>query len=597
MFGKTSFGFLMFGFILVVLMSLNYCASGAPAQTPVCMGTPWPAMDGLGRALPLPEEVGPPKPGKFVGIFYFMNLAQWPPFEKGPFDVSKILKEDPEAIKKPDSPLWGPEGSPHFWGEPLFGYYHAEDPWVLRRHANLLADAGIDTLIFDTTNRVTFRNVYMKLCEVFSQVRKEGGQTPQILFMVNTEAGATAQELFNDLYKPGLYSDLWFQWEGKPLMICDPEKASPEVKDFFTLRRAHWPFELKNTKCAWHWEATYPQPYGFTDDPDVPEQVNVAVAQNLRAADGKVTHMSRGDARGRSFHDGQQHIEPGSVNFGYNFQEQWGRAFQLNPPFVMITGWNEWIAGKFKLEDEPILFCDQYNQEFSRDTELSKSSHLDNYYYQLIANVRRYKGAPPLPKATAPKTIDIKGPFSQWADVGPEYTDAYGDTFPRDFAGVDRLHYTNTTGRNDFLALKVSRDGANLYFHAHTREPITPCTDKHWMMLLIDADRNPATGWEGYDFIVNRQVQPPATSVLERNTGGWQWEPVATITIPLHVEGNDLQLAIPRAALGLPPGDAPLSFDFKWADNLQNPGDVQDFYLSGDTAPAGRFKYRYKAEP
>ena len=28
---------------------------------------------------------------------------------------------------------------------------------VLRRHANLLADAGIDTLIFDTTNAVTYR--------------------------------------------------------------------------------------------------------------------------------------------------------------------------------------------------------------------------------------------------------------------------------------------------------------------------------------------------------------------------------------------------------------------------------------------------------
>ena len=39
-----------------------------------------------------------------------------------------------------------------------------------------------------------------------------------------------------------------------------------------------------------------------------------------------------------------------------------------------------------------------------------------------------------------------------------------------------------------------------------------------------------------------------------------------------------------------------MSFDFKWADNLQRPGDVMDFYLSGDAAPAGRFFYRYVAE-
>ena len=36
-------------------------------------GTPWPAMDALGRALPLASEVGSPKTNRFVGIFYFIN--------------------------------------------------------------------------------------------------------------------------------------------------------------------------------------------------------------------------------------------------------------------------------------------------------------------------------------------------------------------------------------------------------------------------------------------------------------------------------------------------------------------------------------------
>jgi hypothetical protein len=43
-------------------------------------------------------------------------------------------------------------------------------------------------------------------------------------------------------------------------------------------------------------------------------------------------------------------------------------------------------------------------------------------------------------------------------------------------------------------------------------------------------------------------------------------------------------------------GAATLTLDFKWADNLQQPGDVMDFYVSGDVAPQGRFKYRYVAE-
>jgi hypothetical protein len=29
-------------------------------------------------------------------------------------------------------------------------------------------------------------------------------------------------ELFRDLYEPGLYPDLWFLWEGKPLILADP---------------------------------------------------------------------------------------------------------------------------------------------------------------------------------------------------------------------------------------------------------------------------------------------------------------------------------------------------------------------------------------
>ncbi len=112
---------------------------------------------------------------------------------KGPYNIGQILAADPDALKKPDSPLWGPYGFPHYWGEPLLGYYRSDDPWVLRRHAQMLADAGVDTLIFDTTNAETYRDVYMKLCEVFTAVRKEGGRTPQIAFMVNTKAGETAE--------------------------------------------------------------------------------------------------------------------------------------------------------------------------------------------------------------------------------------------------------------------------------------------------------------------------------------------------------------------------------------------------------------------
>ena len=566
--------------------------AGAQVTAQENPGVPWPATDGLGRLVPTENEVGPPRANRFVGIFYFIDHVDWPrsPQLGGPYDVAKILARDPGAATNPASALWGGNGVAHYWGEPLFGYYRGDDPWVLRRHAELLADAGIDVLIFDTTNARSYPEIYTNLCEVFRSVRLAGGHTPQIAFMVNTSAGATAAEIYHVLYQPGRYRELWFLWQGKPLMICDPAEASAELRGFFTLRAAHWPFTLTNTPYAWHWEATFPQPYGYTDDPQKPEEVNVSVAQNLSAADGTVANMNSGLARGRSFHNGRQNLAPGSVNAGYNFQEQWWRAFILRSPFVMVTGWNEWVAGRWVRPENPLVFVDQYDEEFSRDIEPMRAGHGDNYYCQLIANVRRYKGVPALPLSSPRKTISLADGFEQWSNVAPDYPAPKVGTTPRDFAGIGGTHYENHTGRNELVSLKVARDKTNICFYARTAAPITP-TGTNWMWLLIDADQNAATGWAGYDFMVNREHDPEGKFWLEKNAGGWNWQRVCPVQ--LQMAGNELQLAIPRVALGLKSGETRTALDFKWADNLQRPGDIMDFYVSGSVAPAGRFNYRF----
>ena len=564
--------------LLIFLTSSGLLKAGNP-------GVPWPATDALGRSLPIGAEIKTPREGRTVGIFYFITHGT--ERDTLPNDLAKILPQDPALLSKPDSPLWGPKG-PYYWGEPLYGYYNSLDPWVLRRHASLLADAGVDTVIFDTTNRATYPAVYMELCKVWNQVRTEGGRTPQVCFMVNTKAGATAQELYHDLYAKGLYKDLWFSWQGKPLLICDPKEASPEIAKFFTLRKAHWPFTLVNTDNEWHWESTCPQVFSYDKNPAKPEQVNVAVAQNLRADNGLVTNMSTDDARGRSFHDGKEDRTPGSVDHGYNFAEQWKRALELDPPFVMVTGWNEWTAGKHSRPGLPVVFVDQFDQEYSRDIEPVTGLHNDNYYWQLVANVRRYKGAPPLPPASPPKTISLEAGFEQWADVRPAFTDLAFDNDHRDF-GKGALHYVNQSGRNDLTVMKVATDDTQVAFFAQTRGPLTSSKEPNWMWLLIDSDCNPATGWQGYDFILNRSVDGNETW-LEKNVGGWKWEKVAKVRF--KVQGNQLMLCVPCEALGLK-GGAQLALDFKWWDGARKPGDVMDFFLSGDVAPEGRFNFRY----
>lgn len=47
-----------------------------------------------------------------------------------------------------------------------------------------------------------------------------------------------------------------------------------------------------------------------------------------------------------------------------------------------------------------------------------------------------------------------------------------------------------------------------------------------------------------------------------------------------------------RKATDEPPGDD-VDIEFKWNDNMQENGNIMDFYVNGDTAPGGRFNYVY----
>jgi hypothetical protein len=55
----------------------------------------------------------------------------------------------------------------------------------------------------------------------------------------------------------------------------------------------------------------------------------------------------------------------------------------------MVTGWNEWTAGRWGEAGGPIVFVDQFDQEFSRDIALMKGGHGDNYYWLRWKNLAR----------------------------------------------------------------------------------------------------------------------------------------------------------------------------------------------------------------
>ena len=61
----------------------------------------------------------------------------------------------------------------HHWGEPLFGYYTSDDEWVLRRHVEMLTDAGVDFLVFDTTNHTTYSAQALKLFKYLDVYKRQ----------------------------------------------------------------------------------------------------------------------------------------------------------------------------------------------------------------------------------------------------------------------------------------------------------------------------------------------------------------------------------------------------------------------------------------
>jgi len=557
------------------------------------------ATDALNRTLPAWEEVGDLQEKKYVGLFYWTWHTQQSGYgSRTAYDVSKILSEHPDAISDFHHPAWPTDANSYFWGEPLYGYYINTDKWVLRRHAELLALAGVDVIIFDCTNgNFTWKESYMALCEVFSEIRSSGGTTPQIAFILafGPAQGSkeAIEELYRDLYKPGIYKDLFFMWKGKPLIMAYPDNLSEEIKNYFTFRPGQPAYNTGPSRNdQWGWLEIYPQ-HGYAKKSTGYEEVPVGVAQNWSAERG-LTAMNAPNSFGRSYtHQSGQIQGADAVNYGYNFQEQWDRALEIDPQFVFVTGWNEWIAGRYEMwQQQYNAFPDEFSQEKSRDIEPMKGGHGDAYYYQLAANIRRYKGVGRIEPPSSEQTVVVDGAVKEWEKVKPQYKATRGNTIHRNHPGWRGIQFTNTTGRNDFVSTRVARDQVNLYFMIETAESISATSDPGWMWLFIDTDRDRDTGWEGYDYLLNRTSPTSTTITVERNNGSWEWVKCGEASYKLS--GKYMEIMIPREALSL--RGKKLNFEFKWADNIQEAGDIMDFYLSGDVAPAGRFNYVYKED-
>ncbi|MGC9261676.1 MAG: hypothetical protein ACP5I8_16550 [Phycisphaerae bacterium] len=606
----------MAGFLVIII---GLCLANAslaaqshshdrPTKIPVAGPDTWGAVDGLGRVLPDYRQVGPPKANRTVGIFYFTH-------DNNPgyriWNNATILAKNPKAVI-------GPVSSRHWWGQPLFGFYISSDPFVLREHAAMLGDAGINTVILDNTYGLTFFSVDKKLFKTWLRMKSLGNSVPDFVCFagrgaarnagyINLHGGKGAWNVdYNNIYKSGLAKKLWFYWDGKPLMLIygNMSKLPAVIKHFFTLRYC---WEHTGGENSWSWDNTprraktahkFNWLYGWHINAHIPEEMPVAVAGWPASTTGRSSYNGVEPA------PSWQH--PGR---GICFSEQWRHTLRVDPQFIFITGWNEWncacrpaprriyFAGHWVTKGYPI-FVDEYSPEFSRDVEPMRTDKGglyggfgDNYYYQMISYIRHYKGVHRLPLVHS-ATIHVRGAFSQWNKIDPLFVNNVGLAVHRNSLGWGTKHYINNMGRNDMVASKFTYDSKNIYLWVKTRRPVTSWRDKSWMLLFLHIPHPGSSKWMGFNYIVDRHVLNDHTSLVEKNvTGKYQWSSIGQARI--RVKANEMQMAIPRTVLGIN-GSMPAEIHFKWADNIRQDGHWTDFYLNGDCAPPFRFYYRAK---
>ena len=579
----------------------------------------WVFTDGLGRVSLTNADVGDLKADKTLAMFY------WTWHIDGftthvPINVQEYSEKYPEAMRDWDNPVWNNTYS-YWWNESIYGFYRGDDKWVLRKQAELLANAGVDVIFTDNTNaEMTWRNAYTPLMEEWSDAMEDGLKSPKVSFMLpfwdKNYTNTQVQSIYLDIFRAGKFQNLWFYWDDKPMLMAikgsfnaSNSPIEKEIANFFTFRAGQPGYVVENTNNSeWGWLSMYPQAVYYKNNADrregIVEQMTVGIAMNHDYENHALAAMSGNNIAGRSYTSEykDRYVKEGAEasKWGYNFAEQFNYALEIDPKVIFVTGWNEFRVGRYEVwpESGPAAvenaFPDQYNDEYSRDIEPSKGALQDHYYYQLVNFVRRFKGARPIPTPSAAQTIDMNAGYEQWKTVEPYFGAYIGNTEDRNAPGYGDLVYTETSGRNDIIGAQVSRDAEYLYFLVECAADITPYTDDLWMNLYIDCNQE-NQGWNTFDFVVKNASA--TTMELHKFTAPQSFETETVTEVEYKVDGRYMTVKIAKADLGI---TDTYTVNFAWTDNVHDEGDyakfsgdILDFYISGDVAPGGRFKYSY----
>ena len=548
---------------------------------------------------------------RYVGMFFFLTLGQHAN-HTGIYDVNLITYEGTynKAFSRFNTPIT-PVGSAHFWGEPVWGYYDSRDPWVMRKQIEMLTMAGVDFIVLDTSNNVLYENVTAVLFDLLLEYQEAGWDVPRVVYYLGKhDLGADIsvfKQVYNIFYAKDTYKSLWFTPNdpGKPMIVAPDNviaafRSSGDAQEkgfaeFFDFRVTQWPIVAPVNEPVYEYGA----PWISFEYPQTSQEgwINLSIAQHVT-----VNMTDTKNSRGRGWHPTQQvkgkwKGENDHENWrqNLNFQAQWNTVLDMTPEqraqdarFVFLTGWNEWVAEKIRLNDREYYTVDTFNAEYSRDIEPSRSSGMKDYaYFQTIMNIHNDNFAPAVHYEYPATTPDITTDDAVWANA-PTYRDFTGECADRNFkAMAGDLIYTDTTGRNDIDTIRILRDAEYLYFRIACVEDITAHkeSDTGWMNLWIKTANAKDDLFCGYEYVINRDLNGSKSAIL--NAKG---QSVGEADV--NVLGKVMIVRVPLSAIGLDAHN--YQIEFKVTDNVQDmENDPLNLYSTGDAAPIGSLNFSY----
>lgn len=545
---------------------------------------------------------------KYVGVYFFPWFGG---HDNKIYDISQIMKKYENGIVgNPENPLWSvggagydpkvsPNGAFHYWNEPLFGYYHSADPWVITRQMEMLGWAQVDFIMMDYTNANIYEDTTKQILSIIKELNQKGCPVPKMAFMLpnNEKSPDTLERVWDAYLSKEEYAECFFIADEemnpsrKPLVTADfSSVTNQEILSGIWAKQMFWAGSPKNPEYFPAGDANINQT-NFNGMMGVNVGINTSWFSDGYLYPEQSTVFGRGWNREDMWGVGDEKEE---VLKGTLFEEQWKKAFEEKVDLVFISCWNEFAAQKqstLKTDYHSSLravFVDTFSEAFSKDIEPVKGDLGDNYYMQLVEKVREFKsGENAVWEAvdTSPKTIDIQD-IKAWDAVEHSYFDFDGDTIERCFQSIDpSIIYEDYTNRNDIVRLKFANDSENLYFMIETEKDITEyeAEDETWMNLYLSTGTNASQS--DFNVRINRTPVNGVTSVdcLKNN----QW--VTEGTAKYFVSGNRICFSVSMNLIGVEKG---MEIGIKATDNVSGE-DIYQFYLGGDSAPMGRLNYTY----